>query len=113
MALVHGLFSGAGVVERLLKYTVRHLPAFQTQCCPPPSHRQDEVQGDELAGIRSRSSPAGQPDAVDDRGSFVVVEGAEADDARRPAALFRSGNRDRPDVRLGVRSAAAPDGGAC
>lgn len=39
------------------------------------------------------------------------MSGAEAHDARRPAALFRSGNRDRSDAGPSVRSAAAPDGG--
>lgn len=50
-------------------------------------------------------------DAVDDRGSAVVVASTEALDTRWPAALLRSGDRNRSHARLGVRPATSPDGG--
>ncbi len=52
-----------------------------------------------------------EPDAVDDRGSAVVVASIEALDTRWPAALLRSGDRSRSHARLGVRPATSPDGG--
>ncbi|WP_245512914.1 hypothetical protein [Rhizobium sp. BK376] len=87
MALVHRSLA-VTLYGAAIETTPSHRYAFQTQCCPPSSYRQDEVQGDELGRIRSRPSPSRQSDVLDNTGSVVVLAGAEADDTRRPASLF-------------------------
>lgn len=46
---------------------------------------------------------------MDDARGPVVLAGTEAHDTRWPAALFRSGDRDRSDAGTGVRPDAALD----
>jgi hypothetical protein len=86
-ALVHGSFIGGDLVGSGGK-TLLTEHAFQTQRLPPSSYRQDEIQGDELGGVRGWPSSAWQPDPVDDAGGTIVLAGTEADDTRWPATLF-------------------------
>lgn len=64
-----------------------------------------------IARILSRYLSAWQPDILDGALGTVVLAGAEVDDAWQSDALFRSGDRGRPDVGAGVRPAASTDRG--
>ncbi len=64
--------------------------AIQTQRLPPPSYRQDQVQGNELAAIRGRPASSWQPDRLADAAGTVVLAGTTTDNTRWPAALLRS-----------------------
>jgi hypothetical protein len=83
---------------------------LQAQRVPPTSYRRDDLQGDELAGVRSEPSQARKPDARDDAGGTIVLASADANDAWQPSVPFRSGDQDRPGAETGVRPTAATEG---
>src|SRR5882757_9502559 len=80
--------------------------ATQTQRRPPSPHPEDVVQGAELAGLRSGTAPAGQPDVMD-RGRSA---GMLADHwAERAGSVYGRGHPDQPDAARGVQAGLTPD----
>src|SRR3984957_4983390 len=82
--------------------------ATQTQRRPSSPHSEDVIQGAELAGIRSGTAPAGQPDVMDRR----ISAGMLADHgAKRTGSLYGRGHPNQPDAAYGFQAGVTPNRG--
>jgi hypothetical protein len=110
-ALVHRSFVNGLAIAMRDRNQLDPCHALQTQFCAPSPHREDEIQGDELARLRGRSSPTWQPDIMGNAGSTGGMACSSAQDTRWPAPVVRSRHRNGADTGLRLRNAAAPDRG--
>src|ERR1035441_8350584 len=96
--------------NRLLKGVLFN--AEQAQQFAPPPYSQDEVPGDELGGVRCRSSASRQFDVMGHSGSTGWLAGGPSDDPWRAVHLLRASNRNGHDVAPGISSGVASNRGA-
>ena len=100
--------AGPGVIGQPPLSGSDYPDATQTQRRPPSPHSEDVVQGAELAGLRSGTAPAGQPDVMDRRrGARMLADHG----AKRAGSVYGRGDPNQPDAAHGFQAGVTPNRG--